>query len=516
MLIIAKTKPLIIKMKRFFKYLFMVFFLLASFLYGVYTGTVNNNYIHNKKHLLLNSKTIASNYFKQINSNIENININLSKPNKISLQHQIEKAVKTKIINKDSTEWLKAKISVNKTESAGKIKIKGMFLDEFEWKENCFSYSVKLKKGTFKGLSKFYLHYPKKRLLLYEWYGDMLLRKLNLINQKNYFATLSIDNEDKGLYLIEEKFNKNLLKNNKREPGPIVYFSKKQLRENNYNFVESYNNATINFQFPHKKNKRAKELLNGYRTGALKPEQVFNIEKTATLFALSELIGYVHHLQFHNIKFYYNITEDRLEPIANDFDFQRLKKWTEETLFLAGLKRNNQYIELPWADNLYQDQKFQNSIIQKLKKLSSAEFLESLFRDIREEENIAKLMISKFDPLYIPDVTEIIIKNSHQINYILNNSSELEISISMFDKALIYKTKSYLPIIPIGIYNGTLQVYSFKENTLLKANNFGELAQRDTIYLKNIKLYETNKPFIFSYKILGDTTKLQKQAQASN
>ena len=122
----------------------MLLFLFAFFLYGVYIGTVNNNYIHDKKHLLLNCKTIVRNYFEQININVENINIKLSKTNRKSLQNHIEKAVKTKIINKDSTKWLKAKISVNKTESAGKVKIKGLFLDEFEWKENCFSYSVKL------------------------------------------------------------------------------------------------------------------------------------------------------------------------------------------------------------------------------------------------------------------------------------------------------------------------------------------------------------------------------------
>ena len=516
MSITVKIKTLVIKMKGVLKYLIILLFLLAFFLYGVYTGTVNNNYIHDKKRLLLNSKTIASNYFKQINSNVENINIKLSKPNRKSLQNQIEKARQTKTINKDSTKWLKAKITVNKTESDGKIKIKGMFLDEFEWKENYFSFSVKLKEIKFRELSQFYLHYPKKRLLLNEWYGDILLRKLNLINHKNYFATISINNENKGLYLIEEKCNKNLLKNNEREEGPIVYFSKKQLRENNYNFVESYNNAAINFQYSHNKNQRAKELLNGYRSGSLKPEQVFNIDKTATLFALSELVGYVHHIQFHNIKFYYNSIEDRLEPIANDFDFQILKKWTEETLFLAGIKRNNQFIELPWADKLYQDQQFQSSVIQELKKLSSAEFLEPLLRDIKDEEEEAKIKMSIFDPLYLPDIKEKIIKNSQQINFILNNPADLELFISLKDSSLIYSSKSYLPIIPMSIYNNSDIVYRFDENTLLKAKNFGELPKNDTIHLDKIIVQEPTKALKFNYKILGDTTELHHDLQVIN
>ena len=516
MLTIVKTKLLIIKMKRFFKYLLLLFFLLASFLYGVYTGTVNNNYIHNKKRLLLNSKTIASNYFKQINSNVENININLSKPNRISLKNQTERAVKTKIINKDSTTWLKAKISVNETESAGELKIKGMFLDEFEWKENYFSFSLKLNKTKFHNLSKFYLHYPKKRLLLNEWYGDILLRKLNLINHKNYFATLSINNENKGLYLIEEKYNKSLLINNKREVGPIVYFSKKQLRDHNYDYSESYNNAAINFQYSHNKNQRAKELLEGYRSGNLSPDQVFNFEKTATLFALTELVGYVHHLQFHNIKFYYNSKEDLLEPIANDFQFTDIKKWTKETLFLAGIKRNNNYIVFPWAEKLYQDQKFLFLLIQELKKISNVEFLEHIFKDISEEEEEAKIKMSIFDPLYLPDIKEKIIKNSQQINFILNNPADLELFISLKDSSLIYRSKSYLPIIPMSICNNSHLVYRFEENRLLNPKNFGELTQRDTIQLKNINLYEPNKSFIFNYKILGDTTELNQQVQVLN
>ena len=513
MLITFKIKTLIIKMKGVLKYLMIPLFLFAFFLYGVYIGTVNNNYIHDKKRLLLNCKIIVSNYFEQINSNVENINIKLSKPNRKSLHDQIEKAIQSKTINKDSTKWLKAKISVNKTESAGKIKIKGMFLDEFEWKENCFSFSVKLKETKFRELSQFYLHYPKKRLLLNEWYGDILLRKLNLINHKNYFVTLSINNEDKGLYLIEEKYNKSLLTNNKREEGPIVYFSKKHLRDHNYDYSESYNNASINFQYSHNKNQRAKELLEGYRTGDLSPDQVFNFEKTATLFALTELVGYVHHLQFHNIKFYYNSKEDLLEPIANDFQFADIKKWTEETLFLAGIKRNNNYIDFPWAEKLYQNQKFLFLLIQKLKKISNPEFLEHIFKDISEEEGEAKIKISIFDPLYLPDIKEKIIKNSQQINFILNNPADLELFISLKDSSLIYRSKSYLPIIPMSIYNSSDIVYRFDKNTLLKAKNFGELPKNDTIHLDKIIVQEPIKALKFNYKILGDTTELHHDLQ---
>jgi hypothetical protein len=504
------------KMKPVFKYLSALIVIIFAFLYGLYIGTVNNNYIHDKKRLLLNSKTIAINYFKQINTNINKLHIKTSNKSSKVLQTQKQKFSEQRIINKDSAEWLKAKIIINEKEDFGKLKLKGMFLDGFEWKEKHFSYSVKVNKATLQGLSKFYLHYPDKRMKLYEWYGDKLLESQKLIYHRNFFVDLMINNYNNEIYLVEEKSNKKLLKNNKRDVGPIIYFSKEHLRNNNYDFKESYNNAKIKFQYPHSQNLRAKELLNGYRYGEMNPEQVFNIEKTGTLFALSELIGYVHHLQFHNIKFYYNPKEDRLEPIANDFQFSNLEKWTPELLFTECLKRNDKDIKIPWANRLYQDQKFQNSVIKELKRLSSKGFLKSFFKNIREEENIAKLIISKFDPLFVPDVAEIMFKNSQQINYILKNPTDLEMSISIPDRVLTYKTKNYLPIIPLSIYKDSTLVYTFKEKKLLKANNFGNLPNWDTIHLKSIKLTGLETTLIFNYKITGDSTELHHPIQITD
>ena len=313
------------------------------------------------------------------------------------------------------------------------------------------------------------------------------------------------------MYLIEEKYNKNLLKNNNREFGPIIYFSKKQLRDFNYDFIESFNNAEINAQFPHKKNSRAIELLEGYRRGNLNPEQVFNFEKTSTLFAISELVGYVHHLQFHNIKFYYNAREDRLEPIANDFQFDFLNKWTRETIFLAGLKKNNNYILLPWAENLYKSQKFISLIIKKLKIFTSSDFLDSFFRSINADEEKAKILISGFDPLYIPDVKEKMNKNSQQLNHILNLPPNLEIAISRKEKKIIYKSLSYLPIIALSINKDSNTLYKFEKNKNLRLNNFGEVPLRDTINLKNINLEMLNKELTLKYKITGKTTAQYQQ-----
>ena len=81
---------------------------------------------------------------------------------------------------------------------------------------------------------------------------------------------------------------------------------------------------------------------------------------------------------------------------------------------------------MPWAENLYQDQKFITLVIKKLKSLSNADFIESFLKNINIEEEKAKTLISIFDPLYLPDVEEKITTNSQQINYILNLPHELE------------------------------------------------------------------------------------------
>ena len=94
-MLINIKKYLIFKMKFIFK-LLIFFLLIISFIYGVYIGIVDNNYIHDKKRLLLNGKTIASYYLKRLNYSIDKINIDLSKENERLIQRQIDKAIKNK------------------------------------------------------------------------------------------------------------------------------------------------------------------------------------------------------------------------------------------------------------------------------------------------------------------------------------------------------------------------------------------------------------------------------------
>jgi hypothetical protein len=63
----------------------------------------------------------------------------------------------------------------------------------------------------------------------------------------------------------------------------------------------------------------AKDMLNSVRVGKIAPDNVFDIDKTSRLLALSVLFGGTHGpMAWENQRFYYNPITSLLEPIPFD------------------------------------------------------------------------------------------------------------------------------------------------------------------------------------------------------
>jgi hypothetical protein len=507
-------------MKDFFYWVFLILIIPLVFLYGVYVGTVNNNYIHTHKTILINLKTLSINYIKKLFVEIDKLEIVLSNKQLEKLNNQKNKYIEKRVLIKDSVTWVKPEIKISNIKYKGKLKLKGLFLDKHERYEKNFSYSIKIKDTTFQNMSGFYLHYPQKRHNLFEWYGDNILKKTGLIYHKNDFLELSINKTNCGLYLVEEHTNKKLLIRNNRLIGPIIYFSKKGLRHDRYFETiidhpkaneENFINAEILAKYPHKMNTRAKELMNGYLSGKIPPEKVFNFSKTATIFAISEMVGYIHQLQYHNVKFYYNPIEDRLEPIANDFQFHQLSNWTNELIALDLFKKQNKHIVLHWSENLFKSQKFIETVIKKLRVFATEKFINSFFQEIKNEEDYAQQCMSRFDPIYFPDIKFILNKNIKHINYILRSHSNLQVSISDSTK-LFYSTKCCIPLKPISISFANKTYFTFPDSLYLKTKPFLTQPVNDSLLIKMPSWDQSE--FVFNYKLLGDSTTYRKKIKS--
>ena len=337
---------------------------------------------------------------------------------------------KEKWLDKKKAKYYNCKIKIGRLKYKGKIRNKGLLLQPWEYKDGFFSYKIKLQSKGIKKIKSFWLNYPKKRNNLHEWYGDKLCEYFGLISQKNLFYNLEINNKNKGLYLFEEAFNKKLLFHNKRPEGPIIYFTSSSLiKLGTDNYGLSFFNSKIKYQFNNKYNKEAKKLLESFIKKKTPAKKVFNLDKLAAHFAIADLVGYYHQLNYHNVKFYYDPSSCSLEPIANDFQFYNIKKWTLEPFGVVFNKQNNDpnylsYLESPWMKILFNDKEFLAIYIKKLNDFSQKIELNSLFKYLEHFDGVTENIFSEFDPNYSCEVMMTINNNAKHLRFFLSKYFE--------------------------------------------------------------------------------------------
>jgi len=184
------------------------------------------------------------------------------------------------------------------------------------------SYKIELKNNkTIFGINKFSLMKPRMRNYIHEWIYHELMSKGNLINIKYKFVNLKINGEDKGLYALEEGFDKILVERHKRRNGPIfslkeewesLKISNKPLVFEVYNKKNWYSDKNILLT-----NKAANYLDNVFNKDGESGE-IFDQDKWAWFLAVSDSNYYNHGTHIKSVKFYYNPVRSKFEPIPFD------------------------------------------------------------------------------------------------------------------------------------------------------------------------------------------------------
>ena len=96
------------------------------------------------------------------------------------------------------------------------------------WNEKKYSsYKIKLGKETYlMGMRKFSLSKPRMRNYIHEWLFHEMGKELGLINLNYKFINLSINGDDRGLYVLEEGFGKELIERSKEEMDQFFHCMK--------------------------------------------------------------------------------------------------------------------------------------------------------------------------------------------------------------------------------------------------------------------------------------------------
>jgi len=296
---------------------------------------------------------------------------------------------------------IKTKILFNEKEFMADIRLKGDRITHFADKDKS-SYKLELDRDQFiNGIKKFSIQKPRIRNYVHEWIFHELSNNEGIIKLKYDFIKLSINGEDRGLYVIEEGFGKELIERNKRRNGPIfglnedIHISDKnpvfEIYNKNY-WQQPKNNLLANI---------ASQKLHDFFDNKLSIEDIFDIDRWAAYFAIVDLTATYHGSELKSVKFYYNPINGLFEPIP--FDGHRMKpnfhkyNLNYDNRILIDRIQNpigEEIISLNWLKKFFYkegkiNQKFYNLYLSYLGKISSENYINDfLNKNLKSIEKI--------------------------------------------------------------------------------------------------------------------------------
>ena len=283
-------------------------------------------------------------YFKKIILSPRNLSeVTLTPLPKINLELPFEeesilqRAINTSLSYQASNERAKLNLNgelrfdSNKTVEV-KVNLKGNGIDHLLYK-NKESIRIEVKKHDYLGFSEFSLQHPLVRDFQLEPIYMAIAEEYGIISTHLELVTLNINGENKGIFLLEEVGTKEHLERKGKTNSVVVRFSAPRHPEligstiSSSGRSETYRTATIdslntakiqsNLQL-YEYEKIAKGMLRSYLDGNVSASEIFDTNLMGKYIGISEVLGGLHPLIFHNFLFYYNPDTQLLEPIAYD------------------------------------------------------------------------------------------------------------------------------------------------------------------------------------------------------
>lgn len=347
------------------------------------------------------AKTVASNYWASRKADPESISIEIKERDFKELEKNREKALaRGVIINDIDGDYVPATIEYKGKKWNVKLRLKGHMTDHLQ--DNKWSFRIKVKdKEPLMGMKRFSIQHPGTRGYVYEWMYHQLMKREDIIALRYKFINVSVNGKDWGIYAVEENFDKELIANNNRHPGPILRFNPDLYWVDRYNEIKheqpvaefaSYYSAAVeayredevmNDSLMQQYYLKAVALFEGFRSRKLPAEQVFDIPRMARFHAIVDLVGGEHSIDWSDLKYYYNPVTARLEPVAYEsftqFPFQEVAG----NYKFQPLDSTQNYPN--WHAALFSDPVFFKAYVQQLERISNPLYLDQFFSEDNKE-----------------------------------------------------------------------------------------------------------------------------------
>ena len=205
--------------KKITVFIILVFSLLiySGFLIFV-GGFLQSKGFHYKilKPALLSPQTTLTNYYRSIIIDIDHIHIDIKHKDFMKLEHTRQLAIQSGTLRGISNEYVNAKIRhLNETVPV-KLRLRGSTAHQHQEPDK-WSMRIKVKgDATLFGTKIFSLMAPYRRNLMHEWFLRKVMRKEGIVSKRYKFVGVSINGTWKGIYALDEYYDKYMLENNHR------------------------------------------------------------------------------------------------------------------------------------------------------------------------------------------------------------------------------------------------------------------------------------------------------------
>ncbi|MCA9554840.1 MAG: CotH kinase family protein [Myxococcales bacterium] len=443
------------------------------------------------------------------------------------LQYKRQTALDQSVLFADAEDFVPATLTVNGQRSKVKIRLKGDTVAHLSGKK--WSFRVKVKgKNTVMGMKQFSLHHPRTRNYVFEWLSHRLMKREGILGLNYEFVEVSLNGESLGVYALEEHFEKRLLERQERREGPIIRFSEDLFWRDTANVrwrfegaepagSGSFESSPVDgFKVEAMRTSpklwpqyvSAVQMLEGFRRGELSASEVFDVDRLARFFALSDVLGGFHGTVWHNSRFYYNPLTARLEPVAFDANAGR------ELVALSALghyteSKDGHVItssERYWR-RLFEDDLFVARYVENLERFSQRSFLEQFITEVGPDLDKAMATLWREFPDYRFE-PEVWFRNQDYARAVLTPYSALHAYLGQSADGVVQVQLTNLQGLPLQIEtlsNGKGVVFRPVNPTVLRGKQPGSLVEKVSVPFAGEIQPEPTAKWTVTYRILGSS-----------
>lgn len=390
-------------------------------------------------------------------------------------------AISTGILIESESEWTEGRILQSNEEVPLELRLKGDWLDIM--RTDKWAFRVKTKKSySWNGLQRFTLETPSVKNYLREWLFHKFLQQEDIIAPRYDFVKVQLNNKNAGVYAYEEHFDRPLLEYNNRENGPILKFSDEaywlNLRREVSGFGEKGNRQFIqNFEVSQVQPFRqdltqtnvalgnqftiAKDLMYQYKHNLRPADEIFDVDKMAKFYAITDVMQAYHGMIWHNQRFYYNPKSARIEPIGFDGFGSKVKPWRDKP-FIGYLVYNADFKDDGLYVNLFKNEAFVKAYFGYLYNYTDYQFLADVLASLESDLRQRELFIQRDSASYSFDEKDILDNARHIRSYLIpfNNQSVQAFTQGFSGNAKQVKITNYhgIPLEVVGFGNSALNV----------------------------------------------------------